>query len=43
MVALHGETIEPVPLAQVAGKLKLVPPSCETIRQAKAIGVCFGD
>ncbi|MDD6174889.1 MAG: ATP-dependent 6-phosphofructokinase [Firmicutes bacterium] len=43
MVALHGETIEPVPLALVAGKLKLVPPSCETIRQAKAIGVCFGD
>jgi 6-phosphofructokinase len=43
MVALHGETIEPVPLGEVAGKLKLVPPACETVRQAKSIGVCFGD
>ena len=43
MVALHGEAIEPVPLCEVAGKLKLVPSNCEIIQQAKSIGVCFGD
>lgn len=43
MVALHGDTIEPVALGEVAGKLKLVPKDCETVKQAKAIGICFGD
>ena len=43
MVALHGSTIEPVALGDVAGKLKLVPKDCETVREAKSIGICFGD
>ena len=43
MVALKGDSIVPVPLKEVAGKLKTVPDGCELIRAAKDIGVCFGN
>ena len=43
MVALRGESIVPVPLEEVAGKLKLVPKDCEVIAAARSIGVSFGD
>ncbi len=43
MVAMiNGET-ELVPLAEVAGKLKVVDPNCKMIQEAKAIGISFGD
>ena len=43
MVALRNEDIVPVPLAEVAGKLKTVPIDSPVIRAARDIGVCFGD
>lgn len=43
MIAIkNGETIK-VPLADVAGKLKTVDPGCSLIREAKMIGISFGD
>ena len=38
----NGET-EPVPLEEVAGKLKYVDPDCKMIKEAKIIGISFGD
>jgi len=43
MVALRGTSIVPVPLAEVAGKLKTVPLDCEVIGQARLLGISFGD
>ena len=43
MVAMiNGET-KLVPLADVAGKLKTVDPNCKMIKEAKRIGISFGD
>ena len=43
MVALKGgETIK-VPLEEVAGKLKYVDPNCSLIKEARMIGISFGD
>ncbi len=39
---VDGETVR-VPLAEVAGKLKTVDPNCQMIREAKNIGISFGD
>jgi 6-phosphofructokinase 1 len=43
MVALNGTNIVPVPLAEVAGKLKTIPPDCEILDQARLLGISFGD
>ena len=43
MVAFKGDTIVPVALKDVAGKLKMVDPNSEIICQAKDLGICFGD
>lgn len=43
MVAVKGDKIEPVPLGEVAGKLKYVPTDCDEIKNARAMGVSFGD
>ena len=43
MVALQGGSIVPVPLSEVAGKLKTVPPACEEVRSARDLGISFGD
>ena len=43
MVALiNGET-KLVPLEEVAGKLKTVDPNCKMIKEAKFMGISFGD
>lgn len=43
MIAMvNGET-KRVPLEDVAGKLKIVDPDCQMIREAKTIGISFGD
>ena len=43
MVAMkNGETTK-VPLAEVAGKLKTVDPKCSLIKEARMIGISFGD
>lgn len=43
MVGMHGYDIVPVPLAEVAGKLKLVPSDSAIVASARAIGTSFGD
>jgi 6-phosphofructokinase 1 len=43
MVAVKGDDCVPVPLADVAGRLKLVPPDHATIRSARLVGTCMGD
>lgn len=43
MVAVSNNQIKAVPLTDVAGKLKTVPPDCETVLLAKEAGICFGD
>lgn len=43
MCAVVNGDIVPVPLEEVAGKLKKVPPDCQAIRRAKEIGMRFGD
>ena len=43
MVALREGKLVAVPLEEVSGKLKTVPPEHEMIAQAKEIGICFGN
>lgn len=43
MVALRGTDIVPVPLREVAGKLKVVPKDSDIVQAARQIGVSFGD
>jgi len=43
MVSVQGDEIAETPLEVVAGKLKTVDPNCSTIRQAKLLGISFGD
>lgn len=43
MVALQGDKVVPVPLEEVAGKLKTVPVDCAEIQCARAVGIYFGD
>lgn len=43
MVAFDGFEVIRVPLENVAGKLKYVDPDCATIREAKDMGISFGD
>ncbi len=43
MVAARGDGVEPVPLEEVAGNKKLVPPDHPWIRSAKLVGTCLGD
>ncbi len=43
MVGMHNDCVVPVPLSEVAGKLKCVPLDNEVIASARSIGVSFGD
>lgn len=43
MVGFKNDEIIPVPLKDVAGKLKMVNPNSDIIKEAKRLGVCFGD
>lgn len=43
MVGYKGDKIVPVPLEDVAGKLKGVDPKCAMIKEAKTLGISFGD
>jgi len=43
MVALHGNTVESVPIGDAIGRPHFVDPGCDTIRSARAVGTCFGD
>jgi len=43
MVCLHGSEVTSVPLEQIAGKIKLVPPDHPLITAARRVGTNFGD
>lgn len=43
MVAMRGGETVKVPLEEVAGKLKYVDPDCSLIREARMVGISFGD
>ena len=43
MIALKDGEITKVPLSEVAGKLKTVDPNAQIIKQAKLVGISFGD
>ena len=43
MVAARGEATEAVPLEQVAGKHKPVPPDHSWVQAARHVGTCLGD
>ena len=43
MVAARGDDAVPVPLADVAGKVKLVPPDHAWVRAARQVGTGLGD
>ncbi|MCB9799615.1 MAG: 6-phosphofructokinase [Candidatus Omnitrophica bacterium] len=42
MVALRGRSVISVPLGDAVSELKRVDPAGEEVRQAKAVGTCFG-
>lgn len=43
MVGFQNDKIVPVPLEEVAGKLKMVDPNSDIIKEAKRLGINFGD
>lgn len=43
MVGYKNREIVHVPLDDVAGKLKMISPDASIIREAKLLGICFGD
>ena len=43
MVALQGFSIGSIPLSEVAGKLRTIPPDCEVLDQARSLGISLGD
>ena len=43
MVALNDSQITKVPLEEIAGKLKTVDPNSDIIKEAKSVGISFGD
>ena len=43
MAALRGTSIIAVPLSEVAGKQKIIPPDCEALAQARLLGISLGE
>ena len=43
MVGYKDREIVKVPLEEVAGKLKSVSPDARIVKEAKMLGICFGD
>ena len=43
MVALQGTSISAVPLSEVAGQRKTIPPDCEILNQARLLGISLGE
>jgi len=43
MVSLGFPNVVYVPLAEVAGRMKAVPPDSDTLQTARDLGICFGD
>jgi len=43
LVADRGGVATPVPIGEVAGNLKLIPPNHAWVQSARRVGTCFGD
>jgi 6-phosphofructokinase 1 len=43
MVAARGDGVKPVPIAEVAGNLKLVPTDHAWVQSARRVGTCLGN
>jgi 6-phosphofructokinase 1 len=43
MIGVVNNKIKRIPLENVAGKLKVVEPDSQIIKQAKFVGISFGD
>jgi len=43
MVALRGNEIVTVPIVEVAGKTRTIPPDSPLIALARSVGTCLGD
>ena len=43
MVAVKNNRIDKMPLQEVAGRLKMVEPDSDIVKEAKTIGISFGD
>jgi 6-phosphofructokinase 1 len=43
MVAVRGQAIVRVPIADVTGRQKLVPPDSDLLTTARDLGISFGD
>ena len=43
LVAMQNDRVVPVPLKEIAGKLKSVPPDCDMVKEAKMLGISFGE
>ncbi len=43
MTAARGDGVEPVPIQEVAGQRKSVPPDHSWVQTARAVGTCLGD
>jgi 6-phosphofructokinase 1 len=43
MAAARGDGVEPVPIAEVAGRLKTVPADHPWVEAARQVGTCLGD
>jgi ATP-dependent phosphofructokinase / diphosphate-dependent phosphofructokinase len=43
MVAARGDGVKPVPIAEVAGNLKMVPPDHPWVQSARNVGTCLGE
>ncbi len=43
MIAMINDEVRRVPLENVAGKLKMVDPNAQIVKEAKLTGISFGD
>lgn len=43
MIAIKGENLVGIPLAEIAGKLKTINPKADIIKEARLTGISFGD
>ncbi|MCI8372103.1 MAG: 6-phosphofructokinase [Lachnospiraceae bacterium] len=43
MAGIVNGKIKPIPLSEVAGRLKMIDPDSPVIQEAKAVGISFGD
>ena len=43
LVVLKNNAVTSIPLSESAGKLKYVSPDDDIVKEAKTLGICFGD